>query len=375
MATKRLVLLGAGHAHLYTIKRLRAFVESGFECTVVAPDCFWYSGLATGVLGGQYPADLDRVEVVPMIQQQGGTFLQDHVERLVPEQQEIHLHSGEVVPYDVVSLNLGSQVPVEKIPGAREFGTPVKPIRGLLELPNAIQAWSEEHPKAGLQIIVIGGGPTGCELATNLQQHLKRLPREASLILLAAGSRLLPQLPAGAADKAAQVLKQRGIHVRFETRVEQITAREVVTNSGERLPYDFLLHAFGLVPSPIPRDSGLRCDAEGSMLVTPQLHSIDDTKIFGGGDCIAWQDRPLAKVGVYAIRESPVLFHNLMATLKGEPLQEFRPQRRFLLILNLAGRKGLAIWGPFSWYSRIAFWWKDWLDRGFLKQYQSPEGT
>ena len=51
-AAKRLVLAGAGHAHLYTLKRIAEFTRRGYEVVVVAPDDFWYSGLATGVLGG-----------------------------------------------------------------------------------------------------------------------------------------------------------------------------------------------------------------------------------------------------------------------------------------------------------------------------------
>ena len=45
---RRAVLLGAGHAHLYTLKRTAAFVRRGFELVLVAPEIFWYSGLATG---------------------------------------------------------------------------------------------------------------------------------------------------------------------------------------------------------------------------------------------------------------------------------------------------------------------------------------
>jgi hypothetical protein len=66
-----------------------------------------------------------------------------------------------------------------------------------------------------------------------------------------------------------------------------------------------------------------------------------------------------AGVGVYAVREAPVLCHNLLASLGGRPLRRFRPRRRFLLILNLGDGTGLLTWGPFSWHSRLAFRLKD----------------
>jgi hypothetical protein len=80
----------------------------------------------------------------------------------------------------------------------------------------------------------------------------------------------------------------------------------------------------------------------------------------------------LAKVGVYAVREVPVLYHNLLAALQGRRLWRFRPPRRFLLILNLGDGTGLLTWGPFSWHSRLAFWLKDRIDRAFLRAYQTP---
>ena len=69
------------------------------------------------------------------------------------------------------------------------------------------------------------------------------------------------------------------------------------------------------------------------------------------------------------MREAPVLFHNLLAFLgrhRRASLRAFKPQRSFLLVLNLGDGTGLAIWRRFSWHGRAAFWLKDFLDRRFL---------
>lgn len=84
---------------------------------------------------------------------------------------------------------------------------------------------------------------------------------------------------------------------------------------------------------------------------------------------MAVEDRPLAKIGVYAVRESPVLFHNLLASLGREgphALRAFKPQRSFLLILNVGDGTGLAVWRRFFWHGRAAFWLRDFLDCRFL---------
>ena len=68
---------------------------------------------------------------------------------------------------------------------------------------------------------------------------------------------------------------------------------------------------------------------------------MDHPEIFGGGDCIYFQDQPMDKVGVYAVRENPVLLHNLMASLDGDALEAFDPGRDYLLIFNLGDGTGI----------------------------------
>ena len=95
--------------------------------------------------------------------------------------------------------------------------------------------------------------------------------------------------------------------------------------------------------------------------------------VSGGGDSIAFRGEPLTKLGVFAIRQGPILHHNLQAVIKGEPLQTFHPQPVFLYILNLGTYEGLAIWGPLVWEGANAWKLKDYIDRKFMKLYQYPE--
>ena len=80
---------------------------------------------------------------------------------------------------------------------------------------------------------------------------------------------------------------------------------------------------------------------------------MDYPHIFGGGDCISFQPQPLAKVGVYAVRQNPILFHNLSAALEGQKLVPFDPGGAYLLIFNLGDGKGI-------------FWKKNWVWEGRL---------
>jgi NADH dehydrogenase FAD-containing subunit len=368
---RRAVLLGAGHAHLYTLKRAAAFARAGFELVLVAPEVFWYSGLATGVLAGIYPPELDQVDVGALVARGGGRFLRARATAIDVAARTISLDEGEPLSYDVVSCNLGSDVPLGAIPGAATHGCAVKPVRNLWHLRQALEArLGASAPPGPLRVVVVGGGATGCEIAASVEHLVARHGGRAAITVLARGDTVLGQMPRGAAAKMARVLQRRGIQVLLHAPVVQVESEAVVTADGRHLPYDFLVHAMGLTPPPLLRASGLPTNEDGALLVDPCLRSVADPRVFGGGDCIALQGRALARIGVFAVRQAPVLFHNLLATLQDRPLRRFRPQRRFLLILNLGDGTGLATWGPLYWHGRLAFWLKDRIDRAFLREYQ-----
>jgi NADH dehydrogenase FAD-containing subunit len=106
------------------------------------------------------------------------------------------------------------------------------------------------------------------------------------------------------------------------------------------------------------------------MLVNASLQSVAYPELFGGGDCISFQERPLDKVGVYAVRENPILYRNLMAALEGQPLTRFTPQQRYMLILNMGDGRGILAKGSLALQGRWAFRYKDWIDRRFMKRFQ-----
>ena len=106
------------------------------------------------------------------------------------------------------------------------------------------------------------------------------------------------------------------------------------------------------------------------VLVNDRLQSPDYPELFGGGDCISLQGHPLVKVGVYAVRQNPILHHNLLAALEERELIPFQPQQRYLLILNLGNRRGILCKGRWVWEGRLPFLLKDWIDRRFMGTYQ-----
>lgn len=134
---------------------------------------------------------------------------------------------------------------------------------------------------------------------------------------------------------------------------------------------DFAFVAIGIQPSSLFHDSGIPVGPDGGLLVNSYLQSVAHPEIFGGGDCISLQGRPLAKVGVYAVRENAVLYHNLLAALEGGKMEVFTPQKEFLLIFNMGNGKGIFWKKSWIWEGRLAFLLKDYIDRKFMRTFQA----
>ncbi len=362
-----LVIVGGGHAHLTVLKRCGEYLRRGHRVTVVSPAAYhYYSGMGPGLLGGTYTVGQTRFHVRKMVEDRGASFVEDAVAQLDPHGRTLLLRSGGRLAYDVVSFNTGSDV--VPLPGAAEHGAafPVKPIDGLVRAAGFIRASAVRGP---LRIAVVGGGPAGVEIAGNAWRACRGLRGPVSITLYA-GNGLLPGLPGPARSRVLRSFERRGIVVAEGAYVRSRAPREVLLGSGERAAADAVLIATGISPSPLFRASGLAVGPDGGLLVNEFLRSPDHPEVHGGGDCISFGPRGLAKVGVYAVRQNPVLFRNLLAALEGQDPEPFRPQQDFLLILNLGDGRGVAMKRQCVFDGRLAFLLKDRIDRMFMKKFQ-----
>jgi NADH dehydrogenase FAD-containing subunit len=349
------------------LKNLADFTAAGHRVTVIGPGpLHYYSGMGPGMLSGIYRPEEIRFNVKDMAISRGATFIEDLVVRVDPTGKELLLQQGQRVAYDVVSFNAGSGVPIDDRISTHEAVVPVKPIEKLLGGRNrVIDALKQKK----LSIVVAGGGPAGLEIAANLRR-LVADARGAAEITLIAGDRLLAGFEPVVRRKALRGLARLGITLIEGQKVASADARCIRTTSGDSRPCDFLFMAVGVKPSPIFRDSGLPTGADGGLLVNDYLQSVAFPEIFGGGDCICFAPRPLAKVGVYAVRQNPVLLQNLRSALSGGDLVAFTPQKSYLLAFNMGDGTAIVRWKFLVFDGRPGFAMKDYLDRRFMKMFQ-----
>lgn len=363
----QVLLVGAGHAHLFTLSRAREYVEAGVDITLVAPGRFWYSGMGPGLLTGLYRGAEDSVEIGGSVVAAGGSYFEDEVEMIDVEGRSVTTQQGQKLRFDAMSLNVGSAVPLHHIPGAAEFGIPVKPVRHFLEIRRRLL----EHKTDGAphRVVVIGGGAAGCETAANAIGLAAQAGVGLELTLVSSSDRLLQEAPERGSRFLARWFRNKGAEVRVSTRVVEITRDKIVVDRGSEIAWDTVVVATGVRPPRVLESSSLTTGKDGAMVVDEMLQSVSCKGVFGGGDCIALQGHSLDRVGVYAVRESPILHHNLLASVTGKPLHRFTPQRSYLLILNLGDGSGLLLWRGMVVHARWAMRFKHWLDWKFISTY------
>ena len=277
------------------------------------------------------------------------------------------LAAGGSIAYDIASFNVGSEVSLDGIAVPQERIIPVKPIDNLYYARRLIL--KEMHEKK-LRLLVLGGGAAGVEISGNLWRLIHGNGGSAEISLVA-GKRLLKSYPSRVRRLALASLSSKNIRILEGVKVQTVGNLSVICSDGSSLPYDYAFVAVGVKPPALFRESGLSLGQDGAgLLVNRYLQSVAYPELFGGGDCISLEGHQLARVGVYAVRENPVLYYNLMAALEGAEMKVFSSGGNYMLIMNMGNDSGILWKNGWVFHGRLAFILKDFIDRRFMNKFQ-----
>ncbi len=369
---KRIVLAGGGHAHLYTLIRAKELIRQGFDVTLVDRSPYlYYSGMATGVISGAYAPDKYRIDIRRLVEEGGGTFIEDRITEIRAQNREFVLEAGQTVPYDAASVCLGSEISRSCEVGNEAYAVGVKPVVNTVEIRRRLLALARDRAP---RILIVGGGASGCEVAANTLALLGRLGAQGELTIAQGSECLLPDAPKRAQGEILTFLRERGAKVLTSTLVTRLGDGMVWTSDDQQIPCDLPVMAVGVSPPDVFCDSRLPTDEAGNLRLDRYLRSTGDGRLFGGGDCVSFRGKSLPKLGVFAVRQGPVIFQNLQASLAGLPLREYKPRKYYLYVLNLGDGTGLAVYGRLSWRGRLAWQLKHYIDERFVRRHSRGQG-
>jgi NADH dehydrogenase len=238
--------------------------------------------------------------------------------------------------------------------------------RTLLAFEAAEREADPERRRPWLTFVIIGGGPTGVELAGALAEIATRTlardfrnfdPRTARVVLFEGGPRILPTFPESLSDEARRRLERLGVEVRTGCTVTCVDGTGVDAD-GQRLEARTVLWAAGVAASSLGRTLGVPLDRAGRVQVQPTLALPGHPEVFVVGDLAAVQSDGEAVPGVApaAIQGGRHVARNILRDLRGEPLLPFRYRDKGALaeigthaaVASFAGGR-LRFSGMFAW--------------------------
>jgi selenide, water dikinase len=377
-APRRIVLVGAGHAHVIVLKSFGMKPEPGVMLTLVTREVDApYSGMLPGFVAGHYTYSQCHIDARRLAGWAGAEFVQGTVIGIDRTARRIHVEGGTSLSYDIASVDVGITPLFDGIQGAAAHGVAVKPVSTFAARWQVLEqaALSQGGPR---RIVVVGGGAAGFELVLAMRHKLLTaapaagIDADAYSFTLVAGSSLLATHNACARALARSEITRQGVTLIENDPATRIEPDAVLLESGRTVPADAALLSTQAGPAEWFATSGLPLDSAGFIAVRPTLQLLEDDDVFAVGDCASVLEHPREKAGVFAVRQGPPLAENLRLTAGGRAARSFTPQRTFLTLLStgrkhaIASRNGLAFSGSLLWR------WKDWIDRGFMSQFDVP---
>lgn len=373
------VVVGAGFAGLNVVKSLR-----GARVRVTLVDQRNYHTFQP-LLYQVATAALDAGDVAHQVRdvlrrQPHARFRLGRVVGIDLDARAVHLADGAALAYDHLVLAPGAVYHDFGIPGVHEHAFVLKSVaeaeavRGhVLGRFEAAVREPDVLDRGGADVVIVGAGPTGVELAGALAELFARvLPSDypeldvahASVVLLEAAPHVLPPYHPSTRAYVARVLRARGVDVRLETTVRTVAADRVVLADGTELPYGTLVWAAGVRAHPLAEALAVPLTAAGRVPVADDLSLPRRPEVWLAGDIVGPVGTPLAgdlppalpQVAQVAIQQGKHVARGIRARLGGRPTRPFR----------YADRGQMAIVGRSAGVAELSPGWGGLRFRGLL---------
>ncbi len=284
----------------------------------------------------------------------------------------VKLDSSEVLEFDHLIVAMGSVTADFGVPGVTEHGLGMKSVHEAITIRAEVMRRFEDlcrfEDETRLSIAVVGGGPTGVEMAGALAE-LKRGPlkndmahaaEHIDIYLIEAGPRILPMFSEKLSARATRDLQKLGVHVRTNTAVREIKSRSIVIKDGEPIPAEVTVWAAGVKGEPTA--SALNLPIAGTRIASgPTLQAENYPHIWAIGDisgALAPNGRFYPMVAPVALQQGKFVARQILDLAAGKPLREFKYRDKGSMA-TIGRHKAIVEVGKFSMVGAPA--WFAWL--------------
>ena len=345
----KVVIVGGGFGGLYTAKALK---QSSVQVTLIDKRNFhlFQPLLYQVATGGLSPSDIASPLRLILRQHKNVQVLLNSVVDLKPKDKQIILDDDKSISYDILILATGSTHHYFGNDQWENHAPGLSTVEDALEIRNRVfgafeAAEKENDPikrQAWLTFVIVGGGPTGVELAGAVAEIVNSsmkgnfnnfTPKDAKIILIEGLERVLPPYPTELSSKAEQELCNLGVKIHTQSMVTSISENNIVLRKGEKyeqITSHTILWAAGVKASSIGKKlaekTGAQIDRAGRVIVEPDLSIIGFPDIFVIGDLSSFShqnNKPLPGIAPVAMQQAKYVAKLIQKQLKGESLPSF----------------------------------------------------
>lgn len=332
---KHVVVIGGGFAGLWCV---RALAKADVRITLIDRanhhlfQPLLYQVATAGLSAGDIAAPLRTI----LRRQANVSVRMDTVSAINTAERQLGLESGERISYDYLLVASGASHAyfgkdqwAAHAPGLKTLDDALAIRRRLLlAFEHAEKATDPAEQEAWLSFAVVGGGPTGVELAGTLAEIARHTLREefrsidparAKIRLVEAGPRVLASFPESLSRKAQTQLERLGVEVQLGAPVQDIDAQGY-TREDQKVAARTVLWAAGVAASALGQMLGVPCDRAGRVLVEPDLRIPGHAEVFVAGDLAALKQKngtPVPGVAPAAKQMGSYVAQQILAHLRG----------------------------------------------------------
>ena len=375
--TKKIVIVGGGFGGIYTIKNLHKIFHNKNEISITLINKNNYF-LFTPLLHEIATGNINPENVIEPIRKVLGCCVDSLVSGRVIKVDNINkfvITTEGQVPFDYLVLAHGAETNFYNIKGAKENSFTLKSLSDAIKIKNrcidlieeASKIKDREERKNKLRFVVVGGGPTGVELVSEMQEFLKNtfskyypkdLIEDISIILVHNGGEVLPQFTRILREKSLKILNKKGIKVLLNTKATEVFDDKIQFENGEYLQSQNIIWVAGIKPSSIDFEKDAIKDEAGRLVVNKFLELVDYPNIFCLGDsaCFRQGENALPALAQVAVKQAKVVAYNIKQKINNkEPRAFVYKSSGALLSLgkwNAIGEvMSFVLEGKFAWWA------------------------
>ncbi len=351
---QRIVVVGGGFGGVKAALELAAH-SNKFDVTLVSerPDFWYFPTLYHTATGGS--STQSSIPLKELFHKKPVKLVLGKAETLDREKKVVVLAGKKTVPYDRLVLALGVVTNYFGIPGLAEYTYGVKSIDEAERLKKHLHEQITDNSHPDLSYVVVGGGPTGIELAGALVKYIRFImkhhgveDRKVHVDLVEGSDRLMPRMPASVGRSIERRLKKLGVNLYLGKKVEGATAEELMV-SGKPIRSHTIIWTAGQANNHFFDTNAFVLSPRKKVAVDEFLRAEKD--IFVIGDNAETVYSGMAQTAIY---DADFVAHNLLKDIENEPKLAYRPKKP--VYVTPAGPQWAAVeWGNVHLYGLLGW--------------------